>query len=129
MGADCQVEQVSIWYGKMHVLGHVIGSGGVEPEPSKVMAVKRFEAPKTKTEVQAFLGLTGYYWFIPNYAAVALLLTELTKKVAPTEVTWTAQCEAAFQELKRLLCCWRALTLRSRLSCRLTLLSIGLGQY
>eukprot|EP00731_Ephydatia_muelleri_P036306 Em0233g2a len=31
-------------------------------------------------------------------------LTELTKKMAPTDVTWTAKCETAFQELKRLLC-------------------------
>ena len=86
-------------------LGHVIGSGGVEPEPSKVDAVNRFEVPKTKTQVRAFLGITGYYRrFIPNYAAVAQPLTELTKKCAPTQVIWTVQCEAAFQELKRLLC-------------------------
>ena len=83
----------------------MIGSGGVEPEPSKVAVVNRFETPKTKTQVRTFLGITGYYRrFIPNYAAVALRLTELTKKCAPTQVIWTAQCEAAFQELKRLLC-------------------------
>ena len=69
------------------------------------LKIKRFEAPKTKMQVRAFLGLTGYYrWFIPNYVAVALPLTELMKKIAPIEVIWTAQCEAAFQELKRLLC-------------------------
>ena len=77
----------------------------VEPEPSKVLVVKWFEAPKTKTQVRAFLGQTGYYQrFIANYSAVALPLTELTKKMAPTDVTWTAECETAFQELKRLLC-------------------------
>ena len=68
----------------------MIGSGIVSPEPSKVLVVQQFEAPKTKTQVQAFLGLTGYYRrFIPNYSAVALPLTELTKKMAPTTVTWT----------------------------------------
>ena len=83
----------------------MIGSGIVSPEPSKVLVVQRFEAPKTKTQVRAFLGLTGYYRrFIPNYSAVALPLTELTKKMAPTTVTWTLRCETAFQELKRLLC-------------------------
>ena len=35
---------------------------------------------------------------------MALPLTELTKKMAPTTVTWTLRCETAFQELKRLLC-------------------------
>ena len=86
----------------MHVKVPIFGACYRKCEPSKVQIVKRFEAPKTKTQVRAFLGLTGYYrQFIPNYAAVALLLTELTKKMAPTGVTWTA---TAFQELKRLLC-------------------------
>ena len=35
---------------------------------------------------------------------MALPLTELAKKMAPTTVTWTLRCETAFQELKRLLC-------------------------
>ena len=107
VGAGLTVKLSKCQFGmsKCTYLGHVIGSGSVEPEPSKVLVVKRFEAPKTKTQVRAFLGLTGYYRrFIPNYAAVALPLTELTKKMAPTDVTWTAKCEAAFQELKRLLC-------------------------
>eukprot|EP00731_Ephydatia_muelleri_P001017 Em0001g1017a len=57
------------------------------------------------TGARAFLGLMGYYRrFIPNYSAVALPLTELTKKMAPTTVTWTLRCETAFPELKRLLC-------------------------
>ena len=107
VGAGLTVKLSKCQFGmsKCTYLGHVIGSGSVEPEPSKVLVVKQFEAPKTKTQVRAFLGLTGYYRrFIPNNAAVALPLTELTKKMAPTNVTWTAKCEAAFQELKRLLC-------------------------
>ena len=36
-----------------------------------------FSIPETKTQVRAFLGLTGYYRrFIPNYADVALPLTD-----------------------------------------------------
>ena len=62
----------------------MIGSGGVEPEPSNVAAVNCFETLKMKTQVRAFLGITGYYRrFIPNYAAVVLPLTELTKSVHP----------------------------------------------
>ncbi|KAL5491312.1 hypothetical protein EMCRGX_G016575 [Ephydatia muelleri] len=54
--------------------------GSVEPEPLNVATVNRFETPKTKTQVRAFLGITGYYRrFIPNYAAMVLPLTELTK--------------------------------------------------
>ena len=38
-------------------LGHVVGSGVVHPEPSKVHAVLTFPILATKTHVRAFLGL------------------------------------------------------------------------
>eukprot|EP00731_Ephydatia_muelleri_P003215 Em0001g3215a len=86
-------------------LGHVVGSGVVRPEPSKVHAVLTFPIPATKTHVRAFLGLTGYYRrFIPNYASLAVPLTDLTKKSAPMQVQWNAQCNQAFEDLKNLLC-------------------------
>ena len=86
-------------------LGHVVGSGVVRPEPSKVHAVLTFPIPATKTHVRAFLGLTGYYRrFIPNYASLAVPLTDLTKKSAPMQVQWNDQCNQAFEDLKNLLC-------------------------
>ena len=68
-------------------LGHVVGSGVVRPEPSKVHAVLTFPIPATKINMRAFLGLTGYYRrFIPNFASLAAPLTDLTKKTAPMQV-------------------------------------------
>ena len=50
--------------------------------------------------------LCGYYRkFIPNYATIALPLTDLTKKSLPNAVVWTAACGTAFGELKRRLTC------------------------
>ncbi len=50
-------------------------------------------------------GLTGYYRrFIPEYASLAVPLTDLTRKSAPTQVQWTGHCDRAFQELKQCLC-------------------------
>ena len=55
-----------------------------------------------KKNVRSFLGLTGYYRkFVPDYATVALPLTDCTKKSAPSNITWTDACETAFAELKR----------------------------
>lgn len=55
--------------------------------------------------MRAFLGLMGYYRrFIPNYASVAAPLTDLTKKIAPSNVVWNGECDKAFKELKKLLC-------------------------
>ena len=86
-------------------LGHVVGSGTVSPDPSKLEAIRSFPIPTTKKQVRAFLGLTGYYRrFIPDFASVATPLSDLTRKSAPEKVVWATQCNRAFTELKRRLC-------------------------
>ena len=70
----------------------------MEPDPEKLRAVKEFAKKVTKTQVRAFLGLTGYY------ATVALPLTDLTKKLLPDKVKWSAECDTAFRSLKDVLC-------------------------
>ena len=86
-------------------LGHIVGNGRVQPETSKVQSVEHWPTPETKKQVRAFLGLTGYYRkFIPNYASTAAPLTDLTRKFAPNKISWTAQCEVAFKQLKAVLC-------------------------
>ena len=68
-------------------------------------AVQDFPIPTTKKEVRSFLGLTGYYRrFMPDYAANAVPLTELTRKSAPNKVQWNNTCQDAFEKLKKLLC-------------------------
>ena len=96
----CQIAMSQCTY-----LGHVVGNGEVRPEESKVKAVEDFPTPKTKKQVRAFLGLTGYYRkFIKNYAEKAMALTNLTRKNAPNNVLWTTACDTAFRELKKALC-------------------------
>ena len=86
-------------------LGHKVGSGKVRPEEVKVKAIRTFEVPRSKTQVRAFLGITGYYRkFIPHYATVALPLTDLTRKNQPNTVVWTPECTVAFNKLKEALC-------------------------
>ena len=85
-------------------LGHVVGNGLVRPEATKVEAVQSFPTSGTKTNVRAFLGLTGYYRkFILGYATISSVLSDLTRKSVPNRVIWTHQCERAFVELKKLL--------------------------
>ena len=77
----------------------------VHPEADKLQAVRQFPVPSTKKQVRSFLGLTGYYRrFIPDYASIAVPLTELTRKSAPTLVKWDSECNRAFEKLKELLC-------------------------
>ena len=83
-------------------LGYQIGNGGVLPEIAKVKAIQDMMEPKTKKDVCAFLGLTGYYQrFVRNYATLAEPLTELTKKNQPEQIIWTPLVEQAFNTLKQ----------------------------
>lgn len=91
--------------GRCVYLGHIVGSGLVQPEESKVVAIRTFPIPKSKQQVRAFLGLAGYYRkFIPNFSATAAPLTDLTRKMCPNSVKWNAECELAFQTIKGCLC-------------------------
>ena len=86
-------------------LGHLVGSGTIRPEPSKVEAISTFTTPRTKREVRTFLGLAGYYRkFIPDFATIAAPLTDLTRKNAPNLVSWSPACDSAFTELKGRMC-------------------------
>lgn len=97
--SKCQFAMTECTY-----LGHVVGSGVVKPEESKLTAIKQFPQPKTKKQIRSFLGLTGYYRrFIPNYATIAVPLTNRTKKSEPETVNWTSEGTKAFNKLKEIL--------------------------
>ena len=86
---------------KVHYLGHVIDQGKLSPDEDKVSAVKNYRTPITKKDVRVFLGLVAYYCqFVPQFASIAIPLTNLTKKRKFDKVTLDAECENAFQKLK-----------------------------
>lgn len=58
-----------LWIRELHLLGHVVRNKGIHVDPTKIEAVKNYEAPRTLTELCQFLGLSGYYRrFIENYS-------------------------------------------------------------
>lgn len=85
---------------EVNYLGHFISKRGVEPDPSKVTAVKEFPIPKSVKDVRSFLGLAGYYRrFIEGFATIGRPLFDLTKK--GEEFSWSSECQEAFESLKR----------------------------
>ncbi|GKD26764.1 reverse transcriptase domain-containing protein [Tanacetum coccineum] len=91
------------WLREVRFFGHVINSDGIHVDPSKIMAVKNWEAPRTPSKVHLFLGLLGYYRrFIENFSKIAKSLTILTKKCKTFD--WGKEQELAFQSLKDKLC-------------------------
>ncbi|KAJ9557239.1 hypothetical protein OSB04_011853 [Centaurea solstitialis] len=91
------------WIREVHFLGHVVNKEGIHVDPAKIEAVKKWDAPKTPTEIRQFLGLAGYYRrFIANFSKIAQPLTTLTQK--DKKFVWGEKQEEAFQLLKHKLC-------------------------
>ncbi len=68
----------------INFLGVRVVNGTVQMEQGKVNKVKEWKPPCNMTEVQWFLGFTGYYqYFIQGYSQIARLLLDLTKKATP----------------------------------------------
>lgn len=95
---------------KVAVLGHVVSENGVEPDPSKVSALREWlsHPPADSKQLQTFLGFAGYYRsFVDNFSKLAEPLHHLiggrgnTKRgrtILPPFV-WTEQCQNAFETI------------------------------
>jgi hypothetical protein len=68
-------------------------------DPAKVTEIVGWKITKTVTEVQSFLGLTGYYWcFIEGFTKIAKPMTSLLEK--GKEFKWTHECQESFNQLR-----------------------------
>ena len=90
---------------EMKFLGHMITADGIKPDPGLTSTITQFPPPTTVKQVQAFLGLTGYYRrFIRNYAKTAEPLLKLLRSPTSTSrhpsLPWNTDCTTAFQILK-----------------------------
>ncbi|GJT07677.1 putative reverse transcriptase domain-containing protein [Tanacetum coccineum] len=77
------------WLQEVQFLGHVINSDGIHVDPSKIKAVKNWEASRTPSEVGSF-------------SKIAKSLTILTQKSKTYD--WDEEHERTFQTLKDKLC-------------------------
>ena len=69
--------------------GHRVGRGVIKPDPTKIAAVSTYPRPKTKKDLRAFLGLTGYYRkFIPDFSGktALLYLSDMLKMSSPEQL-------------------------------------------
>jgi hypothetical protein len=95
-----KLSKCEFWLKEVSFLGHVISSGGIAVDPSKVDAVLKWGTPESVFEIRSFLGFAGYYRrFIEGFSRLALPLTRLTRK--GQAFVWDNLCEKSFQELKR----------------------------
>ena len=84
-------------------LGHFVGPYGLSPAAAKVKAIQDMPTPTCVEDVRSVMGLFQYYMrYVPDFAAIARPITDLTKKNQPW--VWSAACEQAFCKLKSELC-------------------------
>ena len=106
-GLKLKPSKCDLLWRQLAYLGHVISAKGVATDESKIEAVKNWPTTINITEVQSFLGFTGYYCrFIPRFVQVVHPLHILTlgenvgkKKAA---IKWDSRCQQAFDDLKTL---------------------------
>jgi hypothetical protein len=83
-------------------LGHKISENGIEACPEKIKSVSQWPRPENVKQVRQFIGLCSYYRkMVPDFATIAKPLHQLTEIKQP--FIWDDLCEAAFQQLKKLL--------------------------
>ena len=94
--SKCLIEAESLDF-----IGHDIGKGIIEPDEENIRKVRDASRPTTKKELRSFIGLAGFYCdFVPNFSAIAVPLTDLTKKCQPNQIEWKEAQEAAYRTLK-----------------------------
>ena len=70
----------------LEFLGHELDSEGIRPSASHVKDIRNWPRPETVSDVQKFLGLTGYFRkFVKNYSAIASDLHALTHGTRPVD--------------------------------------------
>lgn len=106
-GLKLRPEKCQLLRRQVKFLGHCVSYQGVAPDPDKVTAVQHFLTPKTVRHVRAFLGFVGYYRrFIKNFSKIAKPLNALLagtgrpRRHTSPRITWSPECEEAFQQLK-----------------------------
>ena len=80
-------------------LGFLIDGEKIKPDPKNIEKLRQFPTPKTKKQVQRFLGLANFNRkFYEKMAEEAKPLTTLTSDKTPFK--WTGKEEISFQRLK-----------------------------
>jgi len=86
----------------MSFLGHTISADGIKPDKRLVDKVLKISRPKTKKELNSFLGLVNFYSkLVPQFANICQPLHRVRKNSVP--FYWGKEQDNAFRDLKEIL--------------------------
>ena len=80
--------------------GHIISKEGIRIDPDKVKGILKVEEPRSKKEVQSFLGQVNFLRiFIPRFAEILVHITDMLRK--DREIKWMVRAKKAFKGIKQ----------------------------
>jgi len=92
----------ALGYGQVTFLGHLVRRKAIKPHQGTVDKILKAPHPVTKKHLRSFMGLMGFYRkFIPNFTAVAVPLTDLTRKGAANHLKWAQAQTNVFNALRQ----------------------------
>ena len=82
------------------LLGHIISKEGIRIDPDRVSAILKVEEPRSKKEVQSFIGQVNFLRrFIPIFVEILMNITNMLKK--DHEIKWTMEAKNSFKDIKK----------------------------
>jgi hypothetical protein len=82
-----------------NLLGHIISKEGINIDPNRVKGILKIGTPRSKKEVQSFLGKVNFLRrFIPNLAEITKHITNMLRK--GSEINWTPKTRKSFEDIK-----------------------------
>ena len=101
-GLRLKREKCEFEVSEIEFLGFVISKEGIRPSETKFAAIQKYPEPKTKKELQQFLGLINFYApFLKDKESVAEPLHRLLDK--DRQWSWSNVTRKSFYETKKLL--------------------------
>jgi hypothetical protein len=83
--------------GKLH--GHIISKQAVKIDPNRVVSILKIDTPRSKKEVQSFLGRVNFLRrFIPNPTEIIKYITNMLIK--GSDIKWTPESRRSFENIK-----------------------------
>jgi hypothetical protein len=84
------------------LLGRIVSTEGVRIDPSRVEAIQALYFPRSKKEVQCFLGKINFLRrFISNFVELVKYITTMVRK--GNEVKWNSEAQEYFDQIKKAL--------------------------
>ena len=98
-------KKIRILFPEIPFLGHLVNPIGLKPQEVKVAAIKRIPYPTNVTALKQLLGIINYYRrFLKGCSVIARPLNDLLKKDVEFPTELSAECKAAIEKLKDMLC-------------------------